>query len=212
MLDVGGSCPLNVDPRVLLKKRALGDFKGAYKYYKSKVFFPEIISAACSRSCLGQLKNKKTCALITNIEKTCANMQFGRKKDQLILRGGGKTIAVIGGGLTGIAEAVFFRSRNYEVHIYEKTNRLGGKLNKIVPNNIIRRELYEPVDRLGACVFYNSQVESEDICLQYDAVCNTAIVDWKGLQIKNLFHAFGTAAEYRIAAAVYAGEQIVKYL
>ena len=41
----------------------------------------------------------------------------------------GKKVAVIGSGLGGISAAISLRQEGYEVDIYEKNSRIGGKLN-----------------------------------------------------------------------------------
>lgn len=206
------TCPLRVDPRILLKKRAKGDFKGAYNYYKAKVLFPEIISTACSRSCLGQKKNKKSNTLITNIEKACVETQPIKKERDYILQKSDKTIAVIGGGIAGAAAAVFLSNRGYEVHVYEKTTKLGGKLGEEIERKTLHRELYESVDEIGIYIFYERMIKDTGICYQYGAVCNTVIEEWKTIHTDNLFHAFGANIEFKIAASIEAGQQVIKYL
>ena len=41
-----------------------------------------------------------------------------------------KKVAIIGGGLGGIASAIRFRARGYDVAIYERLNELGGRAQK----------------------------------------------------------------------------------
>ena len=41
-----------------------------------------------------------------------------------------KTVAVIGGGLGGIASAIHFKARGYDVSIYERLDQLGGRAQK----------------------------------------------------------------------------------
>ena len=41
-----------------------------------------------------------------------------------------KNVAIIGGGLGGIASAIRFKARGYDVAIYERLNELGGRAQK----------------------------------------------------------------------------------
>ncbi len=41
-----------------------------------------------------------------------------------------KKVAVIGGGLGGIASAIRFKARGYDVSVYERLNELGGRAQK----------------------------------------------------------------------------------
>lgn len=206
-------CPLHVNPRVLLKKRMIGDFKGAYKYYKSRVLFPELISATCSGSCSGQSAGSKSSYFITNIEKACTNVEIQQESGKgMVLSKEGKRAAIIGGGLGGMAAAAFLRNYRYEVHVYEKTEWLGGSFRQLAPRKSLLRELYEIADMPGMRVLYRQRVDTMDICEVYDAVCNTGIEAWRTAEQPNLFHVFGETPEAIIAGAIKAGQQIVKYL
>ena len=48
-----------------------------------------------------------------------------------------KNVAVIGGGLGGIASAIRFRSRGYEVSLYERLDALGGRAQKFIKDGYL---------------------------------------------------------------------------
>jgi len=56
----------------------------------------------------------------------------------------GKRVAVIGGGVAGISVAWQLRQKGHETVIYDRNERLGGKLTSVIPNTRI------PEDILGA--------------------------------------------------------------
>ena len=48
-----------------------------------------------------------------------------------------KSVAIIGGGLGGIASAIRFKSRGYEVSFYERLDELGGRAQKFSKDGYI---------------------------------------------------------------------------
>lgn len=72
----------------------------------------------------------------------------------------GQTVAVIGGGLAGIAAALQLGERGARVHLIEKASRLGGKVDEVSVDGIVipraadnflarRHEVSDLADRLG---------------------------------------------------------------
>lgn len=206
-------CPLGVDLRVLLKKRLSGDFIGAYKYYQSKVVFPEVISRTCSKPCLShncQTANKNQ-RLITDIEKACANVKL-QTSPETIVPHNWKTAAVIGGGIGGAACAILLRNRGYDVDLYEKTDALGGKLKTQMPSEVLQKELFIPMSSLNVVVLYHTHIQDTAICNDYDVVCNTAVWEWRQEKQENLFHFFESSTESTIASVIAGMKAVDKYL
>ena len=48
-----------------------------------------------------------------------------------------KKVIIVGAGVGGLATAVRLLSRGYEVKIYEKEQRIGGKINIIEADNFV---------------------------------------------------------------------------
>ena len=50
-----------------------------------------------------------------------------------------KIVAILGGGLTGLAAGIYLSRNGFEPHIFEKENQMGG----LVGGKIINRNIYE---------------------------------------------------------------------
>jgi NADPH-dependent glutamate synthase beta subunit-like oxidoreductase len=59
-----------------------------------------------------------------------------------------KTVGIIGGGPTGLTAAQDLAEAGYEVHVYEKSDRLGGMINAIPAFRLPRGVLEEDINRL----------------------------------------------------------------
>jgi Fe-S oxidoreductase len=125
-------CPFNLDVCDLIGKLQQGRFNVAYKTYQNTVGFPGIVSALCPEPC------KHVCVLkdsgsisIKMLEK--ASMEFARSldPDQYNMPPKDKRIAIIGGGISGLACALRLATRKYAVTVYEKSDRYGGHLNEL---------------------------------------------------------------------------------
>jgi len=70
------------------------------------------------------------------LEKTC--VAKATKKDPIDYNVPLKPrkIAIIGGGISGLACALRLAQKKYEVTIFEKTDRLGGKLWDLLPSEL----------------------------------------------------------------------------
>ena len=78
-----------------------------------------------------------------------------------------KNVAVIGGGLGGIASAIRFRSRGYEVSLYERLDALGGRAQKFIkdgylhdagPTVITAPYLFEELFSIGTLIRNSNDV------------------------------------------------------
>ncbi|MBF0452516.1 MAG: FAD-dependent oxidoreductase [Candidatus Magnetomorum sp.] len=89
----------------------------------------------------------------------------------------GKRVAVIGGGVAGISVAWQLRQKGHEAIVYDRNERLGGKLASVIPNTRIPDEILNAeIDRINQIlphVHLHQDLtwkETEKLTSDYDAV------------------------------------------
>ena len=126
-------CPLHINIRAFMRHVSDGNFDAAYAEYRKRALFPEILSRTCSYAC------GKACVRMAQDEALdirgieIATCLFAEKKQlrRSYIRRQGKTVIIIGGGLTGLSSAVMLAQKGYEIHVYEAESELGGSLCKL---------------------------------------------------------------------------------
>ena len=129
------ACPFGLDVRDFVKKLQRGAFQAAYKAYQNAVGFPGIVSALCPEPCKGECPRGPRGGAIALRLLEQAAVHHARNLDPTSYNvpAKPKRIAVIGGGIGGLACALRLASRKYEVTVFERTDRLGGHLHGLLP-------------------------------------------------------------------------------
>ena len=158
-------CPVHVNVRALMSYVNKGSFEKAFKSYAKQVKFPRIISRVCDEPCRAVCIRKKLddSLAVRLIEKACVDYTVVKRHNRSGKVKKSERIAVIGGGLSGLSCSVELVSKGYDVTLYEKTERLGGRLwdfdRLLLPAEIITNELSE-LEGAGVRVCLNSAVVS----------------------------------------------------
>lgn len=92
-----------------------------------------------------------------------------------------KKVAVIGGGPAGLTASAFLRKQGFQVTIYEKQNKLGGILQRGIPEFRLNKEIVQKtvaqILNLGIQVEYEKElgknITLEELKQNYDAVLLT---------------------------------------
>ncbi len=171
-------CPIHVDVVSFNSEIEKGDFKKAYKLLEKRMPFAGIIGMICDHPCENACVRAKLDSAISISELERAAVRYGYaplKKGIPVKKNNGK-VAVIGGGISGITAASELDRKGFQVTIYEKSSRLGGRIwdyeGKLIEKEKIEEEL-NIIDKLGISVYYNNAVgetELKKIALAYDAV------------------------------------------
>ncbi|MDY0201287.1 MAG: FAD-dependent oxidoreductase [Tenuifilaceae bacterium] len=172
----GAECPFNIDVPDFIGKLQQGRFNAAYKTYQHAVGFPGIVSSLCHEPCklVCPLKDNGGAISLRLLEKAAMKYARSTNPDQFNMPLKDKRIAIIGGGICGLACALRLSTRKYDVTIFEKSDKIGG-------------HLYDVAD---------SKIFLEDIELQfsfesYSLVLNSEINDLKELDFDAIFIATG---------------------
>ena len=123
-------CPIHIDVAAFAAEMGKGDFNRAYKILEKRMPFTRLLGMICDHPCESVCVREAAGGAIRISELEKAAVKYGYtppKKALPIPKKAGKA-AVIGGGLSGISAALELDRKGFKVTIYEKSDRLGGRL------------------------------------------------------------------------------------
>ncbi len=188
------ACPVHVDARKLVECVSRGDFAGGLAALANALPLPRILAHICDHPCQAQCKRTEAGEAIEigRLERACAE-HGGPVRESRAQTARNQRVAVVGGGLSGVAAAIGLAGRGYAVTIFEAHPRLLERLRSlgehILPAQIIDAEL-AILDRLGVVVRCNAPVHDsiaqDSIVHQFDAIYiapgpEPPTYDWLGL-------------------------------
>ena len=178
-------CPLHNNIPDWLMLTAEGRLEEAYEVSSATNTFPEICGRICpqDRLCEGNCtieQSRHGTVTIGSIERyiTDTAWEKGWVKPRKPQRERGQSVGVIGGGPAGLAAAEMLRAKGYEVHVYDRYDRMGGlmiygipgfKLEKPV---VLRRvgQLEEQGVRFHANADIGGTIPLADLRARHDAI------------------------------------------
>ncbi len=171
-------CPIHMDIIGFIGEIEKGNFKKAYKLMEKKIPFHRIIGQICDHPCEKVCIRNKTGESINISELEKAVLAYGYVKPKKVwpIPKKKEKVAVIGGGLSALTVAMDLDKKGYQVTIFEKTNRIGGRLWDFVGGLLSEKELVEELDSFKQKeikIEYQNFVNQEilvDFLKTYDAV------------------------------------------
>lgn len=159
-------CPINFKTRDFLSKLQRGNFNGAYREYAKNVIFPGIVSKICNQNCHEICPEK-----ISVLKLEAAVVRYADRKEPINynLPGRKEKIAIIGGGLSGMACAHRLSTRRYNVTIFEREDSVGGSLKDLIDADDLNDEFELQFKYLNYTLETNQEIITLDD-LDYDAV------------------------------------------
>ncbi len=139
------ACPIENDlPRILwLVKR--GRLEEAWRTLKSTNPFPSVCGRVCYRFCEGACNRKDfdEAIAVRSVERFLGDL--GREKGWRVEpgRATGHSVAIVGGGPSGLSCAYHLRLRGHEVRIFEAREREGGLMAWGISEELLPREVLE---------------------------------------------------------------------
>lgn len=174
------SCPVGTDPAKFIRSVRFRNFKGAAE----TVRINNMLGAICARVCPTERYCQKGCSRsgidkpidIGRIQRYITDFEDSLKMDILEpKKPNGKTIAIVGGGPSGLSAAGYLALDGYDVTIFEKDSKAGGYLRNGIPqyrlpNEIVDKEI-KRIQKLGVKIETNSPITNvEELKQKYNAV------------------------------------------
>jgi glutamate synthase (NADPH) small chain len=168
-------CPLNNNIPDWLMLTAGGRLEEAYEVSAATNNMPEICGRICpqDRLCEGNCVIEKGFESVTigSVEKYITETAFekGWVKPPRPPRELGMSVGIIGAGPAGLAAAEQLRRKGYEVHIYDRYDRVGGLLVYGIPNFKLEKHVVERRRRLleeGGITFHLNFEVGRDASLE----------------------------------------------
>ncbi|HPA55770.1 MAG TPA: FAD-dependent oxidoreductase, partial [Bacillota bacterium] len=171
-------CPVHMDVIAFVGEMEKGDFDKAYKVMEKRVPFARIIGSICDHPC------EKVCVRsdsggtvkISELEKAAVSYGFSPPKNTIPLSKSKGRVAVIGGGISGMTAAFELDKKGYQVTLYEKSDRLGGRIwdyeGIALKKEVIEEEIAALVKQ-GIKAELNTLINKkrlEELAGEYDAV------------------------------------------
>lgn len=134
------ACPASVDVPAFVRAFADGDIAGSYDALRRQNVLPEMCAricpaeVQCEGGCLETILGE--CAIpIRDIQLVVSQLarRDGYTAARLPATPSSRTVAVVGGGPTGLACAIRLLENGHAVTIFEKSNRLGGTPESVIP-------------------------------------------------------------------------------
>lgn len=169
-------CPIHVDIKTFIAEVSEGNLKKAYKTLAKRVPIPRIICNICDHPCEEVCIRKDLGGAISigALEKAVIKHGYGTPKKEFPIPKNGKTVAVVGGGISGLTVALDLDKKGYAVTIFEEKAEIGGRMwNFQLPPELLKEEL-EHIKKGKISIRFNSKVGEEElqkISKDYDAVC-----------------------------------------
>jgi|GEM_PF-3973255 len=208
-------CPLNIDARSLVEFARRGDFKGVMRHIAMRSCFPGILASICDAPCEGSCNRKKIDGAVRIGELEKAAVRCGYEAPETGGHASRKKyrIAVVGGGLAGLAAAYLLARKGYQITLFEAKSRIGGKLNDY-PADLLAPEILAAelglAETAGVDIRLGSHIGETYLVMKlqddYDAIFVAAGREDK---IKNALKNIDPSTLQTRMAKVFAGGSIV---
>lgn len=169
-------CPVSNNIPDWLKLTAEGRLEEAYEVSAATNNMPEVCGRICpqDRLCEGNCVLEQSghgTVTIGSVEKYITDTAFekGWVKPPTPVRELGRSVGIIGAGPAGLAAAEQLRRIGYEVHVYDRYDRVGGLMMYGIPNFKLEKEIVARRARLladGGITFHLNFEVGRDASLQ----------------------------------------------
>ena len=171
-------CPLDLDIPNMTRRVQSGDLPAAVEDLRSAVPFPGVLGRVCTATCQTGCRQSAadTGLSIRNLERHVADHDRDSETPWVppCEEDTGRRVAIVGGGPGGLSAAYFLRLSGHAVTVYEKTDRIGGRLRhafdeEVLPADVLDAEL-GVVERLGAKIRLGAEPDLDALVEAFDAV------------------------------------------
>jgi Fe-S oxidoreductase len=165
-------CPAGLDVVGLKERIAKKKFAAAYRLLKEQLLFPGIVCHICERPCESVCLRSESGGAVRLglLEKAAVTYGASAPSQHYRVTKQGKRVAVIGGGLSGASCASVLGGFGYDVTVFEKGIKLGGRLAASLNEEDYLPELEAGLAQHDCAVKYVYEVKDAAEFASYDAV------------------------------------------
>ncbi|HWQ41016.1 MAG TPA: FAD-dependent oxidoreductase [Desulfosporosinus sp.] len=161
-------CPIHMDVAAFVAEMEKGDFHKAYKILEKRMPFARLLGMICDHPCESVCVREAVggAIRISELEKAAVKHGYSPPKKALHIPKNASKVAVIGGGLSGISTALELSRKGFKVTVYEKTEKLGGRLWDYESSNLDKAVIEEElqiVSKLNIDVILNRHISPIDL-------------------------------------------------
>ena len=166
------ACPFGLDVKELVKKWKKGRFNAAYRTFQNTVGFPGIVAAACPHPCeeVCLRCGKDGAVSLHRLEQATLAHASRQNPNAYNMPSKGKCIAVIGAGISGLACTLFLSNKKYEVTVFEKSDRIGGRLWQELPPEVFLTDIERQFRHETYELRTNAEVRNLEELSDFDAI------------------------------------------
>lgn len=143
------ACPAKMDVPKMLRQIRSGDLAAAISTVKERIAFPTVLGRVCQRPCekVCRLRESEGSVSICHLKRFVADTDLGKLKPFLpkIKKSTEKNVVIFGGGASGLSAAYYLSLLGHNVVLYEKNERLGGRMRLYsedeLPENVLDAEI-----------------------------------------------------------------------
>ena len=141
------ACPAGINIREYIGKITAGDYQGAIQTIKERNPFPAVIGRICPRPCEEECRRRydDEPVAINFLKRYAADYEKENDTHLLPYKAPqtGRSVAVIGGGVEGLAVAYFTARLGHKAMVFEATSRLGGLLKSAISAYRLPQDILE---------------------------------------------------------------------
>ncbi|MGI5825141.1 MAG: pyridine nucleotide-disulfide oxidoreductase/dicluster-binding protein [Bacillota bacterium] len=166
------TCPFHLNVKEFVQKLKRGSIDSAYKTYRNAVGFPQIVAEICDYPCQSTCPRKDIDGAVqmNKLEQAVCNLTKNKKPTDYNIPSKNFSIAVVGGGITGLACTLRLAEKKYNVTLFEKTDKLGGSLKKLMNPEIMQEEIDNQFMFIDFNLRLNHEINSLAELSDFDAV------------------------------------------
>ncbi len=166
------ACPFGLDILDLEKKWQSGRFNAAHRVFQNTVGFPGIVAAACDHPCERHCIRSEIDApvALNMLERTAVALATRKDPNAYNMPAKPNTCAIVGGGISGLACALFLCNKKYQVTVFEKSDHLGGSLRDSMDKEVFDADIATQFKYEKLNVEYGRHIKELSELADYDAV------------------------------------------
>ncbi|MGI5900942.1 MAG: pyridine nucleotide-disulfide oxidoreductase/dicluster-binding protein [Desulfitobacteriia bacterium] len=167
------ACPVDLDVSTFVSRVQRGSFNRAYTMYRDAVVFPGIICRICEQPCLSACVREKIddSINIRKLEKAVVDYASSTAPTKYRIPKKKEKIAVIGAGLCGLTATLKLSSQGYNVTLFEKEDKVGGRLRELLSPEIFAAEIENQMQHLEYELELNNSITGiEELKAEYNAI------------------------------------------